>query len=205
MSRSAGAGRGAGVEHEVTSNPASNRMQAVVWRFMAEVLAGCAGPRNLHSPGHERCRGTDPTRGTLRAFATPCDRAGQGHAGTDRGGCPVAEGNRRAPGPGHQRPRRRRGRGGGTSAPLLKQRGDLDMLAGLEENFAGERGSLVVLVELAGHRAGGVVRGPAPLADGNKLHGHALVRDEAGAVAADEELVADADVGGDEQPRGAVD
>src|SRR5690606_39290956 len=63
---------------------------------------------------------------------------------------------------------------------------------------------LVVLVEAHLHGGGGVVGLPAPLADGDELQRHAMIGMQAGALAADVELVADADVGGDDQAGGSV-
>ena len=86
----------------------------------------------------------------------------------------------------------------------LKQRGDFDVFAWVDDDFTGECGGLVVFVELATNRSGRVVGGPTPFADGNKMHRNSFGPAEAGALAANKKFVADANVGGDEQPRGTV-
>ena len=74
------------------------------------------------------------------------------------------------------------------------------------EVLGAEGGALdgVVFVELKTHRGVRVARLPAPLADGDELQGDAFFPAQAGAFAADEEAVADADVGGDDEAGGAV-
>ena len=88
----------------------------------------------------------------------------------------------------------------------LKIGRELALTAGIKGDRA-EGGAflLVVFVETHGKGGGGVGGLPAPFADGNKLERYAEVGAQTGAVAADEELVADADVRGDEQARGIAD
>ena len=79
------------------------------------------------------------------------------------------------------------------------------LAAGLQRERA-EAGAfdLVVFVELDRDGGGGVGGFPAPFADGDELEGDAFVPGEAGAVAADVEFVADADVGGGDEAGEAV-
>src|SRR5438128_2256516 len=62
----------------------------------------------------------------------------------------------------------------------------------------------IVLEHLASDGLGGVVRFPAPLADRDKLKRHPFVPAQAGSFTPDEKPVADPDVGGHDQPGGAV-
>ena len=81
----------------------------------------------------------------------------------------------------------------------------LVLVAGCEDDGAkGGAFLLVVFVEFHRDRSGGVGGFPAPFADGDKAQRDPLVRTKAGAIATDEKLVADADVGGDEEARGTV-
>src|SRR5690606_19422422 len=68
---------------------------------------------------------------------------------------------------------------------------DFVLVAGGDGDLAeGGAFDLVVLVEAHLHGGGGVVGLPAPLADGDELQRHAMIGMQAGALAADVELVA---------------
>ena len=62
----------------------------------------------------------------------------------------------------------------------------------------------VVFVEFETHGAGGVGGFPAPFADRDELERDAFFPAQAGAFAADEESVSNADVGRDDEAGGAV-
>lgn len=62
----------------------------------------------------------------------------------------------------------------------------------------------IVLVEFERHGRGGLGGFPTPFADGDKLEGDAFFPREARAFAANEEAVANANVGGGEEAAGAI-
>jgi len=62
----------------------------------------------------------------------------------------------------------------------------------------------IVFVELKGDGSGRFGGFPAPFADGDKLEGNAFFPREARAFAANEEAVANANIGGGEEAAGAI-
>src|SRR5688572_808177 len=88
---------------------------------------------------------------------------------------------------------------------LLESGGDF-LLMSRVERLRSERGALevVVLVQFESNRRVGVVRFPTPLANRYELKRNAFFPAESGALATDEQPVADSDVRGDEEACGAV-
>ncbi len=100
-------------------------------------------------------------------------------------------------------------RAAGAGDPALQLRleagGDFLLVAGVDGELAeGGAFGFVVFVELEADRRGSVGRFPAPFSDRDELERHAFVPAQPGTVSANEKAIADADVSGGDETRGAV-